>query len=104
MAPQIDYATYVFGPIANKMGVDFSIHIEKRGYFPKGGGLLDLNVTPVKTLQPITLLDRGNLTQTYVRSFVARCDRKNAVTMFTTAGTEIKRKLPVKFIFFCFQM
>lgn len=95
MAPQIDYATHVFGQAASKMGVEFTINIEKRGYFPKGGGSLDLLVTPVKKLQPIILLERGNLIKTYIRSFVARVDKSNAVTMFSTAQREIQKALPV---------
>ena len=95
MAPQIDYATHVFGPTVARMGVDFSVDITKRGYFPKGGGSLNLTVQPARKLQPITLLERGNVTSTYIRSFVARVDRSDAVKMFTTASGKIREKLVV---------
>jgi RNA 3'-phosphate cyclase len=62
MAPQMDYITRVFAPIAAQMGVHLEIDIEKRGYFPKGGGVVSARVTPVEnTLTPITLVDRGEL-------------------------------------------
>lgn len=89
MAPQIDYAINVFGPMASILGVEFNVKIEKRGFFPKGGGIAKLTAIPKKVLQPITLLDRGNVTETYIRSFVARTDRKEAVKMFTSSSQKI---------------
>ena len=64
LAPQVDYTKYIFLPFIHKhFGVDnVSLHIMKRGYFPKGGGKVSLNVTPLcgaQKLQGFSLMDRG---------------------------------------------
>jgi RNA 3'-terminal phosphate cyclase (ATP) len=66
LAPQVDYTKYIFLPFIHKyFGVDkVSLHIAKRGYFPKGGGKVSLNVTPLsgtQKLQGFSLMDRGKV-------------------------------------------
>jgi len=80
MAPQIDYMTEVFLPIAKaRCGLPegITINIERRGYFPKGGGVVKVLVPPHLTkLKPISLLDRGHVTEVRVRAFYAgKCPR-----------------------------
>lgn len=71
MAPQIDYTTEVFRPIMEKFGATFDFELFRRGYFPKGGGKVEIKVNPVGQLKPINLTDRGNITKIYGWSFVA---------------------------------
>ncbi|XP_031765877.1 RNA 3'-terminal phosphate cyclase [Galleria mellonella] len=71
MAPQIDYMDMVFRPLLQKFGGDFSLKIHKRGYYPKGGGHVTVDVTPIKRLNSITLLDPGTLTNVEGISYVA---------------------------------
>lgn len=71
MAPQIDYTTEVFRPYLEKFGGTFDFDLIKRGYFPKGGGKVVVNVNPVEQLNAIELLDRGTITSIYGWSFVA---------------------------------
>lgn len=66
MAPQMDYITRVFSPIASRMGVDLDINVVKRGYFPKGGGEVVARVNPLEdTLSPIVLEDRGEIAKVH---------------------------------------
>lgn len=66
LAPQVDYTKHIFLPFIRKhFGVDdVSLHIAKRGYFPKGGGKVLLNVTPLCSTQKLrgfSLMDRGKV-------------------------------------------
>ena len=66
LAPQVDYTKYIFLPfIRRHFGIDnVSLHIAKRGYFPKGGGKVSVNVTPLcgtQRLQGFSLMDRGKV-------------------------------------------
>ncbi|KRX67049.1 RNA 3'-terminal phosphate cyclase [Trichinella sp. T9] len=70
-APPIDYFTDVFCPIAEKFGIRTTCSIPRRGFFPKGGGEVNLSIYPVHILCPITLLNRGNLYQIDGKSYVA---------------------------------
>ncbi|THV08050.1 RNA 3'-terminal phosphate cyclase [Dendrothele bispora CBS 962.96] len=61
-APQIDYIQHVFFPFVKKhFGVSAELEIYRRGYYPKGGGEIRVNVTPVKSLQSFSLLERGQV-------------------------------------------
>ncbi|XP_018333116.1 RNA 3'-terminal phosphate cyclase [Agrilus planipennis] len=71
MAPQIDYTTEVFRPILEKFGATFDFKLIKRGYFPKGGGEIIVNVKPVKQLRSVEMLEPGNVISIYGWSFVA---------------------------------
>lgn len=67
MAPQVDYTQHVFFPFLRRhFGLDnnVDIHINKRGYFPKGGGEVDLRVTPLsgeRKLKSFSLLHPGKV-------------------------------------------
>jgi RNA 3'-terminal phosphate cyclase (ATP) len=66
LAPQVDYTKHILLPFIRKhLRVDnVSLHIAKRGYFPKGGGEVSLNVTPLcgtQKLQSFSLIDRGKV-------------------------------------------
>ncbi|XP_070252370.1 RNA 3'-terminal phosphate cyclase [Myotis yumanensis] len=71
MAPQIDYTAMVFKPIAEKFGFKFNCDIKMRGYYPKGGGEVIVQVSPVKQLNPINITERGSVTKISGRAFVA---------------------------------
>ncbi|OAX41583.1 RNA 3'-terminal phosphate cyclase [Rhizopogon vinicolor AM-OR11-026] len=60
-APQIDYTQHVFLPFMKRhFGVDVALKIQRRGYFPKGGGAVFCTVPPVtEALPPVTLMERG---------------------------------------------
>ncbi len=59
LSPPIDYMRFVFKPIIEKFGANIEIILKRRGHYPKGGGIVELRVTPVKQLHSVTLLERG---------------------------------------------
>ena len=70
-SPSVDYMLHVFRPIAKMMGIGFHLDINRRGYFPSGGGEVLLKARPVLGLNPITLTDRGDIKTVYCRTFVS---------------------------------
>ncbi|CAK5279399.1 unnamed protein product [Mycena citricolor] len=51
-APQADYIQHVFLPFARRhFGLNADLDIRRRGYFPKGGGQIDVKITPHMSLQ-----------------------------------------------------
>lgn len=54
-SPTADYTKHVLGEAFSRIGIDFSMMIKKRGYYPKGGGIVDILVQPSKKLNPIFL-------------------------------------------------
>ncbi|QLH07758.1 RNA 3'-terminal phosphate cyclase [Nitrosopumilus ureiphilus] len=45
-SPSIDYTQYVLKEAYSRMGIEFSLELIKRGYYPKGGGEVKLQVYP----------------------------------------------------------
>ena len=47
-SPSMNYTQYVLKEVYSQMGIEFSIKVIKRGYYPKGGGQIKLEVYPSK--------------------------------------------------------
>jgi len=45
-SPSIDYTQHVLKDAYSRMGIEFSLKLIKRGYYPKGGGEINLQVYP----------------------------------------------------------
>jgi len=56
-SPTIDYTQYVLREAYSRMGINFSIKLIKRGYYPKGGGEVNLDVLP-SNIKSISLNQR----------------------------------------------
>lgn len=56
-SPTIDYTQYVLGEAYSRMRIKFSIKSIKRGYYPKGGGEINLEILP-STVKSISLYHR----------------------------------------------
>ncbi|XP_046845421.1 RNA 3'-terminal phosphate cyclase-like [Xenia sp. Carnegie-2017] len=71
MAPQIDYMIQVFQPIAERFGGKFYIDVIMRGYYPKGGGEVQVKVQPASKLNSVTIMERGVLRRIWAQAYVA---------------------------------
>ena len=50
-SPPIDFYRQVFLPALREMGCDVHLDVLQRGYYPKGGGMVDVIISPVKQLK-----------------------------------------------------
>lgn len=58
-SPSIDYSQIILRELYSRMGINFSLNVIKRGYYPKGGGIVELEVFPSKKINPIILAKRN---------------------------------------------
>lgn len=56
-SPTIDYTKYVLREAYTRLGINFSLELVKRGYYPRGGGKINLKVFPAK-IKAISLIKR----------------------------------------------
>ncbi|KAH7107466.1 RNA 3'-terminal phosphate cyclase [Auriculariales sp. MPI-PUGE-AT-0066] len=87
-APQIDYTLRVLLPFLSKrFGLDLDVRIGRRGYFPKGGGEVQVTIpeSQGKPLPALTLLERGKVTSVKGYAFVAGLPATLANEMQTSA-------------------
>ena len=69
MAPQIEEFTEILAPNLKKFGITFEYEVAKKGFFPRGGGIVRLFLNPVQQLRPINLTDPGKVKKIYGWSF-----------------------------------
>lgn len=60
-SPPVDYYSLIFLPLLRKMGVDVSLEITARGFYPEGGGEVRVSVPPTMGISPLVLPQRGRL-------------------------------------------
>lgn len=56
-SPTIDYTQHIVREAYSRMGIKFSVELIKRGYYPKGGGKVNLEVLP-SSIKSISLNQR----------------------------------------------
>ncbi|MEW5312456.1 MAG: hypothetical protein WDW38_004089 [Sanguina aurantia] len=75
MAPPGDYLTHVLAPmLRHLLGISLTVGLRRRGFFPRGGGIMHVDVTALQadqTLPPINLQNRGEVLWVDVRTFGA---------------------------------
>lgn len=57
-SPTLNYVRYVLSEAYARIGIIFSMNIRRRGYYPRGGGVVDLVIEPCARPTPIRLLKR----------------------------------------------
>lgn len=60
-APPLDYIRHVLLPLLARMGVKAGIEVKRRGYYPRGGGAIEVEVHPSLPLRPLLLDEPGAL-------------------------------------------
>lgn len=71
MAPPYDFLARVFVPLLERMGPRLTLSLEKYGFYPAGGGQMQVTLEPTKLLQPLTLLERGPVERWRARALVS---------------------------------
>jgi RNA 3'-terminal phosphate cyclase (ATP) len=59
-APPFDFIAKTFLPIINRMGPRIEARLVRHGFYPRGGGRIEVDITPAP-LAPIACVDRGAL-------------------------------------------
>jgi len=60
LAPPFDYIARCFLPIVNRMGPRVTARLVRHGFYPRGGGRIEVDIVPAP-LRPIKCVDRGAL-------------------------------------------
>lgn len=72
MAPPFDFLQQAFLPLVNRLGPKVEAKLIRCGFYPAGGGEFHVEITPVKKLGTLTLLQRGAIRSHNARVLVAR--------------------------------
>ncbi|XP_018012151.1 RNA 3'-terminal phosphate cyclase isoform X2 [Hyalella azteca] len=95
MAPPVDYTKNVFAPIASKFGVDMSIDVTRRGFFPRGGGEIQATIKNIPgSLTAVNLLEFGKVLKVEGVCVIADLPDHLADTAIDAARATLQRGLP----------
>ncbi len=70
-APPFDFLAKAFLPLLGRMGAKVEAALERRGFYPAGGGRFTVSIEPAPALRPIELLERGEVRSISARAVVA---------------------------------
>ncbi|QAY78373.1 RNA 3'-terminal phosphate cyclase [Sphingosinicella sp. BN140058] len=85
-APPFDFLERVFLPIVNRMGPTVSARLIRHGFYPAGGGRIEVDIQPTASLTPLNLIDRGDLVSVEARALVAALPGDIAVRELAAVG------------------
>lgn len=72
MAPPVEYLRDVLLPMVERMGGKFTVELVKRGFYPRGGGIVRVESRPVDRLKPLRLVEFRGVKRVRGLSFSCR--------------------------------
>lgn len=91
LAPPVDYVLHILKPTIAKMGYNFDMNVLRRGFYPKGGGIVRVSITPVERLKPIRLEDLGEVKVIKGISYSSRLPDHIAKRMADSASKVLRK-------------
>ena len=71
-APPFEFLEKTFLPLMNRMGAHVTIGLERYGFYPPGGGRLNVSIEPTKTLKRLDINERGEIRGQRARALVVK--------------------------------
>ncbi|WP_136798949.1 RNA 3'-terminal phosphate cyclase [Desulfosediminicola ganghwensis] len=71
MAPPFEFLQQSYLPLLNRMGVEIRARLVRPGFFPVGGGRIEVEIIPARSLTPLELVTRGEVSLS-ARSYCAQ--------------------------------
>jgi RNA 3'-terminal phosphate cyclase (ATP) len=84
-SPPFDFVVDVLFPVLSKMGIDASATLVSWGFFPKGGGRINVEIQPTDAIAPLTDAERGELKLIHGRAVACNLKSHIAVRMINRA-------------------
>jgi len=79
MAPPFDFIAQTFLPVLHRMGASVSAELERPGFYPAGGGRFQVDLVGGAPLQPLSLLERGDIESVRIKAVVSQIPEHVAV-------------------------
>lgn len=88
-SPPFDYLQQVTVPLLGRLGLTLEVQAPRRGYYPRGGGMLQAQVVPCPGLRPLQLVHPGRVLAIGGLAHVTRLPLSIAGRMATAAGLHL---------------
>jgi RNA 3'-terminal phosphate cyclase (ATP) len=70
-APPFDFIERVFLPVINRMGPQVTARLVRPGFYPAGGGRVEIDIVPSASLARVNLVERGQCRRVEGRAVIA---------------------------------
>jgi RNA 3'-terminal phosphate cyclase len=96
-SPTIDYLRYVVRELYARIGINFSIDILRRGYYPKGGGIVNAQIRAFESpsTEPLTALSQLSNQPDNLNSSTIINNNNNNNNDHNTRIRETTKKVPI---------
>ncbi|MGB9718124.1 MAG: RNA 3'-terminal phosphate cyclase [Thermoproteota archaeon] len=95
-APPIDYVKEVLARVLAEIGYRVEVSVERRGFYPRGGGVVRFRSRPVEALRAFNLTGFPGLRNIRILVYSARLPRHVAERIARSASNELSRRLGVQ--------
>lgn len=90
MAPPFHFLERAYAPLLAKLGAKADLALRRLGFYPAGGGEIDVTIWPAKdSLQPFDLNDRGAKVESYGECFAPALPHSVARRELEQLGTSL---------------
>ncbi len=72
LAPPFHFLAWAFVPLLNRIGPRVALRLERPGFYPAGGGRVQVDVEPCSRLRPLELFERGALRRLRALALLSR--------------------------------
>lgn len=90
-APPFDYLQQITVPLLARLGLALQVQAPRRGYYPRGGGVLQAQAAPCAGLRPLQLPQPGRVLAIDGLAHVTRLPLSIAERMAAAAGRHLPR-------------
>lgn len=91
-SPTIDYVKHIVAESYRSIGVNFSVDVLKRGYYPKGGGVVQSTIQPCKRPGTIELLNTRHNIEPKIISVCGQLPQHVAKRQISSAMIALEKK------------
>lgn len=91
-SPTFNYFLKLILPLFNLLGLNASVKMLRRGYYPRGGGIVEAIIRPVKNLHGLSALERDESSPIGIISVVSKLPRSVAERQADSALQTLKDK------------
>lgn len=92
LAPPVEYLEQVLLPALGEMGVAASVRLRRRGFYPRGGGLVEAVVEPLSAVKPAEMVVFTEPRGVSGLAYSSRLPRRIAERMAAAAEEALRRR------------